>query len=301
MNNILVIVAGKKKRLKLFRQEGKKLGMEMTIAAFSDLNFVSERESKFTLKVGTKDVSKFDLIYIHLVGKRLEEASLLVNYANESGIKIIDSLYETQKLMPSSLSKAMETKLLIDAKLPIPKTFFASLMHINEKAGELLDFPLVVKSTTGRKARDVWSPRDAIELKKLCQELASREKAGEHFFAQEFVKASQRIRVLVIGEKVVGAITRPTKWRKRFVKKVDGETPEGKKEAVKPVPRVLSNLDLKAAKAVSLQICGVDILVDEASGKLYVIEANAAPSWKLIEKDTGINVERAIMAYLQKL
>lgn len=302
MNNILLIVAGEKDRLKPFVKEGKKLGLKVSTASFSDLNFLLEEGNhEFILKVGRKDVSEFNLVYIRLVGKRLEEASLLANYAREKGIKVVDSLYETQHLMPSSISKALETLLLTKAKVPIPKTFFASLRYIKEKGGRLLGFPFVIKSTSGRKARDVWSPQNQEELDGLCKILETREKAGEHFFAQKFIKASQRIRILVVGEKIVGAITRPTKWRKRFVAKVNREVPEGEKGAVNKVPFELSNLALKAARAVSLEIAGIDILVDDFSGKAYVIEVNAAPSWKLIEKDTGVNIENVIMSFLKEI
>lgn len=298
---ILIVVGGKKARLAPFKKEGQSMGLSITTASFSELNFVSEESGKFTLKVGKKPISGFDLIYIFLVGKRLEEASLLANYARQEGVRIVDSLYENQHLMPSSVSKAMETKLLMEGGVPVPKTFFASLEEIKRQGSDLLEFPFVIKSTRGKKARDVWAPQNQKELEEICDTLSPREKGGEHFFAQEFVKASQRIRVLVVGRKAVAAITRPTKWRKRFVKKVNGEVPEGKKEALKKIPQEIADLALKAAEAVSLEISGVDILVEDVSGNPFVIEANAAPSWKLITKDTGINVEQEIMSYLRDI
>src|SRR3972149_4287561 len=95
---ILVIAGGKKGRLIPFKKEGEELGLNVTTASFSDLNFQSEEKSKFVLKVRGKPISGFDLIYIFLVGKRLEEASLLANYARQERVKIIDSLYENQLL-----------------------------------------------------------------------------------------------------------------------------------------------------------------------------------------------------------
>jgi ribosomal protein S6--L-glutamate ligase len=293
---ILIIVGGPKKKLDPFR-EANDLGVELTLASFSDLNFFSkEGEKEPILRIGEEEVNSFDVIYIRMVGKRLEDATILADYAIKKGITLIDRLYTKPALMPASLSKAMETELLIKGGVPVPPTLLGSLETIGIKAGELLGFPLVVKSTSGKKARDVWSPLNQEELNKRIEELTAREKAGEKFFAQKFIEASQRIRVFVIGENVIGAITRPTKWRKRFVASENlGE--KGKIEVIDK----LKELALLSAKAVSLDIAGIDILKEDKTGKLYVIEANAAPSWRALARDTGINIEREILKYLRDI
>ena len=38
--------------------------------------------------------------------------------------------------------------------------------------------------------------------------------------------------------------------------------------------------------------------IRDATGNLFVIEVNAAPSWKLIEKDCGVNVEEELLKFL---
>ncbi|MFV1917377.1 MAG: RimK family alpha-L-glutamate ligase, partial [Patescibacteria group bacterium] len=120
----------------------------------------------------------------------------------------------------------------------------------------------------------------------------------ERFFAQKLIQASQRVRVLVVGEKALGAISRPTKWRKRWTKKVKVEYPEGKKETLVPVPEKYAKIAVDATKATYLDVAGVDILEEDKTNNLYIIEANAAPSWNLIKKEVGIDVEREILKYL---
>src|SRR3989344_5316240 len=107
---------------------------------------------------------------------------------------------------------------------------------IADKAPGLIPFPFVIKSTSGKKARDAWLVKDSHGLTSLVEELRKREMEGACFFAQALVKANQRIRVLVVGGKAIGAITRPTKWRKEFIGAVGGIIPEGKKEAFFPIP-----------------------------------------------------------------
>ena len=65
-----------------------------------------------------------------------------------------------------------------------------------------------------------------------------------------------------------------------------------------PVAESSSTLAVMAANALEIDIAGVDIIHDEATGKAYVLEVNSAPRWESIEKDTGLNIEREILKFL---
>ena len=275
------------------------MGLEVTAASFSDLSYKTEGELKLTLK--GEPVEGFDLIYIRLVGKRFEDVSLLVNYAKEKGIKIVDKIYEKSHIIRLPIAKALEVKLLSQAGVPLPKTFFAKLSEITQKAPELYGFPFVIKGTTGKQGHAVWSPRNKEELETLYEQLKGQEKEGKRFLAQEFIKASQRVRVFVVGGKAIAAITRPTRWRRRFIEKANGEYPVGKREALIPVPDADAQLALSAARALDVDIAGVDIIHDDATGETYVLEVNSAPRWDSVAKDTGVNVEGEILKFLDSV
>ena len=299
---LLILTGGPKKKLDAFVEPAKDLGLAVTLASFADLTFLLSKQSpKIVLKVKDQSLAEFDLIYIRMVGKRLEDATLVVNFAVEKGITIIDRVYEKALFVPSTISKAAEMTKLIAAGIPLPDTYFGSLYMIGDKALAHFPFPFVIKSTSGKKARDAWLVKDTHELNSAIEELRVREKQGVRFFAQELIKASQRIRVLVVGGRAIGALTRPTKWRKHFVSPVGEEIPDGLKEALIPVPEKYWKLGVTSANAVDLDIAGVDILEEDGTKNLYVIEANAAPSWNLIKKDCGVDVEKEILEYLASL
>jgi glutathione synthase/RimK-type ligase-like ATP-grasp enzyme len=302
MNNqkkILVIVGGNVNKIAGFEEAGRSLGLNLVTASFSELRF-DNLNGKFNLRIGEHDASDFDVVYIRMVGKRLEDATILVNYAKAHNIKIVDRLYQEAYLMPLSLIKSMETMKLIENGISVPKTIFGRLSYIAEVGGEHLGFPFVIKSTVGRKAREVWSPTTEEDLAELCAKLSAQEGQGKRFFAQGFVAASQRTRVFVLGGKAIGAITRPTKWRKRFLEMENGGYPEGRKHALHPIPEEDAELAVKAAAAVGLDIAGVDIAQEDKSSKRYVWEVNAAPSWGAVAKDTGLNIEEEIAKFLSK-
>ena len=302
-SKILIIVGGSISKLDPFREPAKKLGLDVTFATFSDLSFISNPgSSDFILKIGDTDIADFDVIYVRMVGRRVEDVTLLANYAVGKGVRIVDNLYQNALLLPSSISKAMEMKKLIESGVPFPRTFFGSLDKIKNKAPELFGFNFVIKSTSGKKARDVWSPKTQEELGQIVSELKPREKSGDRFFAQQMLRSTQRIRVLAINGKAVAAITRPTKYRKRFLNKdSSGEYPNGEKSAIYPIPPQLQTIAENAANAANLDIAGVDIMPELDSDRLYVIEVNAAPSWKLIAKDTKMIVEEEILNFLSQI
>lgn len=296
--NVLIIVGGNKEKISPFIEAGERLGVNVTTASFSELNYTSEHP--FVLKVGDRDVADFDIIYIRMIGKRLEEASLLVNYAKEKNIKLVDSLFENNVMMPLSLSKAIETMRLVEAGISIPKTIHGSLDYILENGEKELGFPYVIKSTSGKKAKEVWSPETQEDLQNLVEELKESEKDGKRYFAQEFSKASQRMRLFLLGGRVIAGITRPTKWRKRFIQKINGEFPEGIKEKLNPVPEDAAELAIAATKAVMVDVAGVDVVRDDETGKLYIWEVNTAPAWGAVAKDTGLNIEEEVLKFIME-
>lgn len=298
--NILIITGGGVDHLKPFETEAQKLGIKLKTSSFADLEYELGGGKKFNLKVGGEDISSFSLIFIRLVGKRFEELSLLVSSAKDAGVRIVDRIYNQSGFARLPLGKSLEMKLLSQASVPVPQTLFSDLKRISTKAPELFGYPFVIKGTQGKQGHAVWSPRNKKNLDKLMLLLGPKEEAGERFFAQEFVKAGQRVRVLVIGGQAVAAITRPTRWRRRFVGKVDGKFPEGERKGLIPIPQVFADMAVKAANALSIDIAGVDIVRDDKTGEAYVLEVNSAPRWASIEADTGVNVEKEILNFLLK-
>lgn len=242
--------------------------------SFQDINFNSDLDS---LKFKDKDLKEYKLIYFRLVGKSLEIATLVANYALKNNIKLVDDMYANSNLLPISLGKSLEMQRLNEVGIKIPRTVFGDFGR--------LEFPYIVKSTTGQRAREVWLVNNQEELDKLK---STKFEKNKFYFAQELIPNAQRIRVLVIGDKAVGAIKRQTKWNK-------DET----KQTLMPVPGEIAKLAVDSAKAVGLNIAGIDILVNSKTNEMFVIEANAAPAWKLINKYCNVNVEDEIIKYIQ--
>ncbi len=269
MVKILILTSGNVAKLDGFKNiEG------VVLASFRDINYSSDSNS---IKVKSTDLKDFDAIYFRMVGKSLEIATLVANYAVENNVKLIDVMYSNSLLMPISLGKSLEMYRLNEKGIKIPKTLFGTL--------DGLEYPYIVKSTSGQKAREVWLVNNKEELDKLKAEKFVKNK---HYFIQALVPNARRIRALVVGDKVIGAIVRHTKWNKDHTK-----------ITLNPVPDDVETLAVASAKAVGLDISGIDILVDNETKEMFVIEANAAPVWKLINKYCNVSVENEIIKYIQ--
>lgn len=295
MARILILIGGGERSLEPFLKAGRELGQEVKGASFSRLEFSTAGD--LGLRLDGEDLADFDLIYLRVVGQRYEDAALVVQYAREKGIPLVDKVFEKEGLIKLPLAKSLEVRLLTKAGVPVPPTYFGSLRQTKEKGPELFGFPFVIKGTTGKQGHAVWSPRDEEELAELAGQLRKKERKGGRFIAQQFIKASQRDRLLVIGDRVVGAITRPTRWRKRFLGK---DAPSGKREAIFPVPRKEEKLALAACQVLGIDIGGVDLIREDTTDNLYVLEVNSAPRWASLKKETGVKVEEEIVKFLIK-
>ena len=294
---IIIFAGGGIKHLEVFIEAGKHLNVNVTVASLSDISYVADKEG-VDFKIKGRKLTDFDICYIRLAGKRYEDVALLVNELKRRKIKIIDQIYENSAFIRLPLPKSIEAITLFEKEVPVPKTYFGRLNSISKKAPELFGYPFVIKSTTGKQGHAVWSPEDGNDLKDLINKLSEREDLGERFIAQEFIKSSQRERIFVIGDRAIAGITRPTRWRKRFVKPIKGVVPKGLRDKLDPLPKDAAELAVYAAKSLSIDIAGVDILREDETDKIYVLEVNSAPRWKSLKKDTDIKIEEEIIKYL---
>lgn len=298
--NILILVGGGTKHLEVFADEGKKLGLNVLCSSFSKLKYETD-SGEVAVKVDDRDILEFEAVYFRVVGRRYEDAALVRTYCRNHNIRIVDRVYETDGLIRIPIPKSIEVKLLVDKGVPVPKTYFGRTSMMLADCPNLYGFPFVIKGTTGKQGNAVWAPKNIEELKELVDKFTPLEREGAaRFIAQEFIKASTRKRIFIIGEKAVSGIVRPTRWRKRFLPKGTKEY-LGIRESIINVDDEDAELALKASFAVGVDIGGVDIIKEDSTGKNYVLEVNSAPRWASLKKDTGVNMEKEILKYLASL
>ncbi|MEM7187065.1 MAG: RimK family alpha-L-glutamate ligase, partial [Bacteroidota bacterium] len=119
--------------------------------------------------------------------------------------------------------------------------------------------------------------------------------AKNRFVVQEYIAESEGcdLRVIVVDGKVVAAMKRQSKsgdFRSNLHR--------GGSAEVVALSHQEENLALRAAKALRLGVCGVDIL--QSSKGPLVLEVNSTPGLEGIETTTGENVSEKIIRYIER-
>lgn len=202
------------------------------------------------------------------------------------------STVESQALVRSR-DKLRSLQVLSRAGLGMPKTVFS---NYTKDVAEVIDHvggaPLVIKLLEGTQGLGVV----LAETKNAAESvLEAFNGLQARVIVQEFIKEAKGadIRVFVVDGSVVGAMKRQGK---------EGEfrsnLHRGGSAEIIQLTDEEENAALKAAKALGLGICGVDML-QSARGPL-ILEVNSSPGLEGIEAATKKDIASIIIRYIER-
>ena len=179
--------------------------------------------------------------------------------------------------------------ILQQSKIPMPKTYLASTVQASRMLLDKINYPIIMKLLQGTQGKGVLFADSHAAASSILDTLSS---LNQPFIIQEFIDtAGSDTRVIVCGEKVVGAMVRRAKANEQRSNIHSG----GKGEAVK-VSDEVKKLAVKTAKALRMDIGGIDIL--EGSKGPVVIEANLSPGLQGITDATKENIAAKLAQFL---
>lgn len=274
MKKVLLIVVKKGKKKKHLTQRLNVLlagKVEFELVRLSDFTIEFDG-TKVEVKVQNKSVSDFDLAYFRRVGGDLMPiAGSLAICFDSLGLNYIDLVFKEMGPARNKLSALLKLSL---AGLPAPPTFFCFKESISKNIDYLatrFGFPLVAKEVASQRGQGVF-------LIKNKNDLSFLNKAAEEdqFLFQKFYPNDEEFRLLVLEDEV-GVYERKIRTDE---KEFRNNVALGAKEEfldLDQAPEALKQIAIKAAKALSYQISGVDVLVDKTDGKYWLLEANRGP------------------------
>jgi len=190
-----------------------------------------------------------------------------------------------------SRDKLRSMQILAKYGLGLPVTAFA---HDPKQTDEVLKMvggaPAVIKLLEGTQGIGVVLGETEKSAKSVIEAFRG---ANVNILVQEFIKeaGSTDIRILVIGGKVVAAMQRtgaPGDFRSNLHR-------GGSAKQVKITPEERSTA-VRAAKAMGLNVCGVDIL--RSNHGPVIMEVNSSPGLEGIENATGKDVAGQIIDFI---
>lgn len=192
----------------------------------------------------------------------------------------------------TSRDKLCAHQILARAGVGLPVTAFARSLKDTHSVIELVGgAPLVIKLHEGTQGAGVV----LAETKKAAESVIEAfRQLDANILVQEFVKEAggSDLRCLVVGGRVVAAMIRhaaPGDFRSNLHR---GGSAEVAKLTMKE-----RRTAVKAAKALGLNVAGVDLLRSER-GPL-VLEVNSSPGLEGIEATTGVDVASEIIEFVE--
>lgn len=176
--------------------------------------------------------------------------------------------------------------------IDIPKTVFTNNhKHIDGLIKELGGAPIVIKLLEGTQGIGVVLAETKKAAKSVVEAFYG---LNANMLMQEFIEEAggADIRAFVVNGKVVGAMRRQG---------AEGEfrsnLHRGGSARMVRLTKAQRTLALRAAKAMGLQMAGVD-MIESARGPL-VLEVNSSPGLEGIEKATGKDIAGEVVKYIE--
>ena len=186
-------------------------------------------------------------------------------------------------------------QVLIGADLPNPRTMLAKIPVDIDLVEKHIGFPVVVKTLLGVNGTGVFLMNDRKAFEDLMG-LTAQTSPNAQLIFQKFVASShgRDIRLFVVDGRVIAAMERRAK---------DGDfkanySQGGSVHKLEPDREAL-DIAIRTAKALNLQVAGIDLLYDDQGG-YTVCEANSFPGFKGLESCCNVNVPREIYTAMQK-
>ncbi|HSW66877.1 MAG TPA: RimK family alpha-L-glutamate ligase [Bacillota bacterium] len=273
---------------KRLKEEALKRGHEVRVINYAKCYITIEKGNPVVYYKG-KSLTGFDAIIPRIAQSYTKYGSAVVRQFE------IMNVYTaaTSIAITRSRDKLRAYQLLAKAGVDMPKTVFArETADFEDVIATAGGAPLIIKVARGTHGNGVVLAETNKAAKAVMQAFYVE---GVTFLVQEFVKESAGvdIRALVVGSQVVASIKRQSldddfrsNTHQGGVGKLVKLTPEEERTAI------------KAAKAMGLPICGVDMM-RSARGPL-VLEVNSSASIKTPELLTKRNVAEKIIEYVER-
>lgn len=269
------------------KEEAQKRGHEVEVVKYGDAYTAIEKNNA-DVRYHGETLERFDAIIPRIAQSYTRYGTAIVRQFEAQGSFTTAGSLAINR----SRDKLRAYQVLARAGVGIPKTVFAresaSFDDIVNLAGGA---PLIIKVARGTHGNGVVLAENAKAAKAVMQAFYVE---GVDFLVQEFIaeSAGTDIRALVVGGRVVASIKRQS---------LDGDfrsnTHQGGEGVAVKLTDEERKMAIKAAKAMSLAVCGVD-MIRSKEGPL-VLEVNSSASIMTPEKITGRNVAEKIIEYIE--
>ena len=268
-----------------FIESGRKQAVNISVFRPEQFDLIVNCDDRDSVMIDSRAVQLPDFVLTRISGD--------INYFTLAVIRHMERLgvpcFNGSEAMEAVKDKMHSQQMLAEHNLPVPKTMLAKFPIDLDMVEQKIGFPVVVKTLVGTHGSGVFlcETRDKFnDLMMLINETSS----DVHMIFQEFIAAShgRDLRVFVIDGQVVAAMKRQSKdgsFKANFSR--------GGNVEPFPVSAEIKHLAIESARALNLDIAGIDILFDDEG--YQICEANGAPDFRGLESCCDVSVADRIL------
>lgn len=269
-------------------EEAKKRGHKVRVIKYKNCYLSLDDKHPDVYYKGEK-LPKFDAILPRISNNMTRYGCAVVRQFEMQGVYTP----ATSVAITRARDKLRAAQILAKYDVDTPKTLVSRNTSDIDDLLEQIGLPVIIKLASGTHGNGVILADTKKAAKSALQAFYLYNEDGTNILLQEFIKeaAGTDIRAFVVGGRVVASMKRESlddDFRSNLHKGGLG-TPIKLTDQEKKVA-------IKAARAMGLHICGVDLM--RSSRGPLVLEANASPGFG-IEKVTGRDVASKIIEYIE--
>jgi len=250
--------------------------------------YVAIEKDRPVIRYDGKTLEHFDAIIPRIAQSYTKYGTAMVRQFESQGAYTTASSIAINR----SRDKLRAYQVLAKAGVGIPKTVFArETANFDDVVDLAGGTPLIIKVARGTHGNGVVLAETPKAAKAVMQAFYVE---GVNFLVQEFVKesAGTDIRALVVGSRVVASVKRQS-----LDDDFRSNTHQGGVGKAVKLTEEEERTAIKAAKAMGLSICGVDMM--RSSRGPLVLEVNSSASLKTPELITKRDVATKIIEYVE--
>jgi ribosomal protein S6--L-glutamate ligase len=269
------------------KEVAKSRGHEVKVINYARC-YVAIEKDRPVIRYDGKTLEHFDAIIPRIAQSYTKYGTAMVRQFESQGAYTTASSIAINR----SRDKLRAYQVLAKAGVGIPKTVFArETANFDDVVDLAGGTPLIIKVARGTHGNGVVLAETPKAAKAVMQAFYVE---GVNFLVQEFVKesAGTDIRALVVGSRVVASV-----MRQSLDDDFRSNTHQGGVGKAVKLTEEEERTAIKAAKAMGLSICGVDMM--RSSRGPLVLEVNSSASLKTPELITKRDVATKIIEYIE--
>jgi len=243
--------------------------------------------SRLALKIEGSDRPD---VLLPRIGATINDYALgVVRHFELAGVPVVNGFHA----ILLARNKFLTLQILACNGVNVPDTYLVvNFRGFEEAVKGLGGYPVVAKMPSSRQGSGVALVDSPVTAEFVMHNLQDNSRG---LLVQEYIAPRRRreIRAFVIGDRVAGAMElmpNPDDFRANI--HLAGQ---GKGVTLDPK---LSDLAIRSAKVLGLEIAGTDIIVGE-DGAPRIIEVNYSPGFRGLEKATGLDIASEIIGYVE--